>query len=289
MLVPHALAAPHLDGLTDPLVHLPRPRALRRHLIGQLGERAVGEGGEDLRRAREDKQDEWKPSFLEAETFLWTHEVHAQDVAERQLGAPRGHLVVAGAPRPRRLRLVSQRRADQVRVDVVFAQELIPLLPVSRLRLVDPAQTVQRGARDVDPPETRRHRSKVRGHRAPPSSATGEGLTRGRRRPPGCWRCPRPSSRRQTAISANPGRRRARSPSGRQSSCPLPAASPAARTCTHTPVTPVHIPLCVCVCECVPDGADHAEAHLHAAVGVVLTRLRKSRDAVITVAQDLYS
>lgn len=36
-----------------------------------------------------------------------------------------------------------------------------------------------------------------------------------------------------------------------------------------------------------PDGFDHAEAHFHAAVGVVLAGLRKSGDAVVAVPQDL--
>lgn len=37
----------------------------------------------------------------------------------------------------------------------------------------------------------------------------------------------------------------------------------------------------------VPDGFDHAEAHLHAAVGVVLPGLREARHAVVTISQDL--
>lgn len=36
-----------------------------------------------------------------------------------------------------------------------------------------------------------------------------------------------------------------------------------------------------------PDGFDHAEAHFHAAVGVVLAGLRKSGHAVVAVPQDL--
>lgn len=35
-----------------------------------------------------------------------------------------------------------------------------------------------------------------------------------------------------------------------------------------------------------PDGLDHAEAHFHTAVGVVLAGLRKSGDAVVAVPQD---
>lgn len=35
-----------------------------------------------------------------------------------------------------------------------------------------------------------------------------------------------------------------------------------------------------------PDGFDHAEAHFHAAVGMVLAGLRKPRNAVVTVPQD---
>lgn len=37
----------------------------------------------------------------------------------------------------------------------------------------------------------------------------------------------------------------------------------------------------------VPDSFDHAEAHLHAAVGVVLPGLREARHTVVTVSQDL--
>lgn len=39
----------------------------------------------------------------------------------------------------------------------------------------------------------------------------------------------------------------------------------------------------------VPDGFDHAEAHLHAAVGMVLPGLWQTGHAVVTVSQDLYS
>lgn len=35
-----------------------------------------------------------------------------------------------------------------------------------------------------------------------------------------------------------------------------------------------------------PDGLDHAEAHFHTAVGVVLAGLRKPGDAVVAVPQD---
>lgn len=35
-----------------------------------------------------------------------------------------------------------------------------------------------------------------------------------------------------------------------------------------------------------PDGLDHAEAHFHTAVGVVLAGLRQSGDAVVAVPQD---
>lgn len=35
-----------------------------------------------------------------------------------------------------------------------------------------------------------------------------------------------------------------------------------------------------------PDGFDHAEAHFHAAVGVVLAGLRKSGNTVVAVSQD---
>lgn len=48
VLFPHPLAAPDLHGLADPLVDLAQARALHRDLIGQLCQRAVGEGGEDL-------------------------------------------------------------------------------------------------------------------------------------------------------------------------------------------------------------------------------------------------
>lgn len=37
----------------------------------------------------------------------------------------------------------------------------------------------------------------------------------------------------------------------------------------------------------VPDGFDHAETHLHAAVGVVLPGLREAWHTVVTVSQDL--
>ena len=38
-----------------------------------------------------------------------------------------------------------------------------------------------------------------------------------------------------------------------------------------------------------PDGLDHAEAHLHAAVGVVGAWLRQAGHAVVTISQDFDS
>lgn len=49
VLLPDSLAAPDLDGLTDAFVDLSQARALHRDVIGQLGERTVGEGCKDLR------------------------------------------------------------------------------------------------------------------------------------------------------------------------------------------------------------------------------------------------
>lgn len=48
VLFPHPLTASNLHGLTNPLVDFPWPRSLSCELIGQLGERAIGEGGQDL-------------------------------------------------------------------------------------------------------------------------------------------------------------------------------------------------------------------------------------------------
>lgn len=48
VLIPHPLAAPDFHGLADPLVDLTQARALHRDLIGQLCQRAIGEGSEDL-------------------------------------------------------------------------------------------------------------------------------------------------------------------------------------------------------------------------------------------------
>ena len=48
VFLPHVFTAAHLDGLANPPVHLPRARTLRRQLIGQLDQGAIGEGRQDL-------------------------------------------------------------------------------------------------------------------------------------------------------------------------------------------------------------------------------------------------
>ena len=48
VLLPHEFAAADLDGVLDALVDLPRGRVPP---VGQLGQRAVGEGGQDLVRS----------------------------------------------------------------------------------------------------------------------------------------------------------------------------------------------------------------------------------------------
>lgn len=124
VLFSHSLAAPDLHGLTNPLVDLPRPRLLCCNLIGQLCQRAVGESGEDLQAATQEEEE--KVTKVSPKTskcvrvFHRPYEVHSQDISERQLGAPRRHLVVTRAPCSPWRRLLPRRRADQVRVDVVF-------------------------------------------------------------------------------------------------------------------------------------------------------------------------
>lgn len=51
VLVVHAFAAAHLDGMLDALVDLLGSGLAR---VGQLGQRAVGEGGQDLEGGRSD-------------------------------------------------------------------------------------------------------------------------------------------------------------------------------------------------------------------------------------------
>lgn len=59
---------------------------------------------------------------------------------------------MTGAPDFWPVRLLPCRWPDQVRVNVVPAQELTALLAVPGLCFVGPAKTVQGGARDVNPP-----------------------------------------------------------------------------------------------------------------------------------------
>lgn len=59
---------------------------------------------------------------------------------------------MTGAPSFGSLRLFPCRWPDQVSVNVVLAQELAAFLAMSSLGLVGSAQTVQSGARNVNPP-----------------------------------------------------------------------------------------------------------------------------------------
>lgn len=110
-------------------------------------------------------------------------------------------------------------------------------------------------------------------------------------RPPDCWRCPRPSSRCQTATSEGPKFHRERSPNELRSSCPPPAAARGGRTCNGTTPTDASVRICPVtgahVCVLLPYGVDHTEAHLHTAASVSSLRLRHSSHTIVTITQDL--